>query len=363
MHERRSMGSIHWMALVILLVSQFTTSCVGDFIEPAGRASPEIDWVLIPSTAATEAFWMSATEVTYKQYVEYLNAALAAGAIHVDLTTQEVRNAEGLKMTSLDGSRVVKDHNGNGIFELEEMENPLNMSFLAYDDANHVFYIEDPATVDWQQFFDRSVYPNVVDSMDDWYELSGNKDGFVGEGDEDGELPDLEEIGSWPVNHITYYGAEAFAVFYGWELPTMAQWRVAASGGLDFVYATSDGTASDGIAWINFDGPSRIPHKGHAQPAASKNPNPYGLYNMGGNVWEWVKDWYNGYEVFSRDKRTEDFFIDDGLSDSEAFGKYLKGILGGSFNYFTDTMLSTWNHAARPQAGNDHFGFRVVRSD
>ena len=324
---------------------------------------PEIDWADIPAVGGVPAFRMSATEITYQQYVTFLNEAYAAGVVQVDERTQEVLDAEGRRMTSLNGSRVVKDHNKNGVYELEDMENPLNMNFIAFDPVEEVFYIEDPATVDWHQYFDPEKYPNVVDSIDDWVELSGNPDGFVGKGDSDGAMPDLEEIESWPANFIKYYGAEAYAEFYGLDLPTLEQWRIAASGGAGFAYATSDGTVEEGNSWINLEGPGWPPDKGHVQPARSLEPNPYGLYNMGGNVWEWIKDWYDGYETFSLNKQTDDFFIDEEMSYEESVGKYLKGLIGGSFNYFPATMRSTWNHAALPFAGNDHFGFRVVSND
>jgi len=60
-------------------------------------------------------------------------------------------------------------------------------------------------------------------------------------------------------------------------------------------------------------------------------------------------------------KRDEDFFINENISYEESRGKYLKCLLGGSFNFFPRTMQITWNHAAMPYVGNDHFGFRVVK--
>ena len=61
-------------------------------------------------------------------------------------------------------------------------------------------------------------------------------------------------------------------------------------------------------------------------------------------------------------KKTEDFFIDNTISFEDANGEYLKGLIGGSFNYFPATMRYDWNHAAMPATGNDHFGFRVVQN-
>jgi len=172
-------------------------------------------------------------------------------------------------------------------------------------------------------------------------------------------MPTIEEIKTWPANFIQYYGAKAFADYYGYDLPTVDQWKLAAKGGADFEYATSDGTTNKGVAWINEDGPGFPPYPGHIQPAKSNEPNPLGIYNMGGNVWEWCEDWYRGTETFSMDKVYENYYISEEPENPE----HLKALLGGSFNYFSATMSVDWVHAAKTGAGNDHFGFRVVKNN
>lgn len=270
-------------------------------------------------------------------------------------------------MTDINGYRVIKDHNKDGTYSLDEMENPLNINFIGFEKSTGTFYVEDPQDIDWSHYTNNSVsgFENVVDTLADWFEFEGDETTFHGEGDTDGKLPTLDEVKRWPANFITYYGAKGFSDYYGYALPTLAQWRLAAAGGQNFEYATSNGTLDEGIAWINVNGPSMGEageiHKGHVQPVDSKSPNPLGIYHMGGNVWEWVHDWYDGYEVFSMSKKTEDFFIDDTISYQDSQGKYLKGLIGGSFNYFEQTMHKDWNHAAKPETGNDHFGFRVVK--
>ena len=329
----------------------------GGVDEPTG-----IVFVRIPGDGTSPDFEMSETEVTNDQYVAFLNAAWHASMISYDPQTQKVYDENMNEMIHLGGTRVVKDHDSDGFFELDEMENPLNRSFVAFDELSQSFYVVDPEEVDWSIYFDTSIFPNVVDSIDDWAELNDAGSGFYGEGDTDKQLPSLDEVRTWPVNHVRYYGAEAFARFYGWDLPAKAQVRIAGQGGANYRYATSNGTADEGIAWINVDGPFEL-HRGHPQPALSKAPNPFGVYNLGGNVWEWCKDWYDGTNVFGGDpKEDDDYFIDDSISWDEADGQYLKCILGGSFNFFPATMQTTWNHAAGPQTGNDHFGFRVTRN-
>jgi len=316
----------------------------------------------VPSDGTTPTFEIATTETPNSVYAQFLTEAYAAGVITYDSETQLVLDSDGQKMTDLSGYRVINDHNGDGVYVLDEMENPLNINFINFNSSTQVFEIEDPATIDWSVYFDTTIYPNVVDQPSDWFEFEGDANSYVGEGDLDGLMPSLDEIKTWPANFITYHGAKAFADFYGYELPSLAQWRLAAAGGSNFTYSTSDGTRDEGIAWINIDGPL-IRHRGHVQPVDSKFPNPLGIYHMGGNVWEWVHDWYDGNVVFSftEPKQTEDFFIDDTITFDEAQDKYLKGLIGGSFNYFPDTMRYDYNHAAMPATGNDHFGFRVVK--
>jgi len=102
-----------------------------------------------------------------------------------------------------------------------------------------------------------------------------------------------------PVVQIAYADAEAYARWAGKELPTEAEWELAARGGLDgAVYCWGDELMPQGrhlantwqgeFPWQNLrqDG-----FEGTA-PVRSFPPNGYGLYEMTGNVWEWTRNWY-----------------------------------------------------------------------
>lgn len=72
----------------------------------------------------------------------------------------------------------------------------------------------------------------------------------------------------------------------GFRLPTLEEWQYAAKGGQNFTYTGSNNI--DEVAWYgNNSAPTTY-------PVAKKKPNGYGLYDMNGNVWEWVWDFYNG---------------------------------------------------------------------
>lgn len=339
--------------VVLGIASSFTTNMA---------MGQSVEFVSITGDTSIESFEMTKTEITNEQYCLFLNEAWNSNQINYDNTTKVVTNLTGQSMINLGGIRVTKDHNFDGTYALDEMENPLNRCFIEYNAISDSFQIVNPATVDWNVYFDQSIYPNVVDNINDWAELNPNQTGFYEEPDSDKLLPSIEEVTIWPVNHIQYYGAEGFADFYGYELPTKLQWRYAGQGGQNFQYATSNGIADTSVAWYHFDGPPTI-FKGHVQPALSKQANPYGIYNLGGNVWEWCKDWYNGTSVFGgTPKLDSDYFIDDALTFADANGNYLKCLIGGSFNFFAATMGTTWNHAANMTSGNDHFGFRVCHN-
>jgi len=81
-----------------------------------------------------------------------------------------------------------------------------------------------------------------------------------------------------------------------YRLPTEAEWEYAArSGGKKEKYAGGDDI--DIVAWHGSNS------GGKTHPVKQKKPNGLGLYDMSGNVWEWVQDWYdkNYYENTPKD--------------------------------------------------------------
>ena len=99
--------------------------------------------------------------------------------------------------------------------------------------------------------------------------------------------------GSRPIMKVSWYDATAYAQWLSdmtgknIRLPTEAEWEYACRAGTKTDYSFGEGITRH---QVNFN---RI--MGKTMPVGSYRPNPFGLYEMHGNVWEWCSDWYSKY--------------------------------------------------------------------
>ncbi|GAB5521503.1 MAG: hypothetical protein RhofKO_37540 [Rhodothermales bacterium] len=248
------------------------------------------------------AFRMSATEVTNTQYVAFLNAALQVGLVEVreetafppDIgftlvygTSAAPSAYRGMALLNLSGTRVMKDHDdadgdGDAFTGDIEPENPLNLTYIGYDEARpdgEFFYVKDPrspADFDWNALTDYYDYTNTPRQLDQSSLLNDYAD-WTALADYPNNLPTQADVQQWPATFIRWYGAKAFALFYGFDLPTEAEWEYAAQGGANYTYATADGAVVGDGSSANWNHLGASTALGHVLDVYRGHPNPYGL--------------------------------------------------------------------------------------
>ncbi|HEY7099205.1 MAG TPA: formylglycine-generating enzyme family protein [Terriglobales bacterium] len=189
-----------------------------------------------------------------------------------------------------------------------------------------------------------------------------------------GPESDIRGKDNFPVVHIAYADAEAYAKWAGKRLPTEAEWEFAARGGAagkPFVWGDSFRPQGK---WMANTHEGQFPNQDTGDdgyvgiaPVAQFPANAYGLYDMAGNVWQWTSDWYRPdyYEqlaangaVARNPKGPESSF------DPAEPREPKKVHRGGSF-LCTDQYCSRYIVGTRGKGevstGTNHLGFRCVK--
>ncbi len=208
------------------------------------RGSPDITWVSINDHGVSghEGFTgqMSKYETTNAQYCQFLNAAKASGAITVsgDYVVGNAGACSGQNYYNLAGS----GYTGSG--------------YTGYGATNG-----GAARINWT---------GSSFTIDPGFE-------------------------NHPVTYVSWYGATAFAVYYGWQLPTEWEWQAVADYDGSYTYGCGT-TINNSIANYPFS-----THPDGTTEVGTFGAYGYGLADMAGNVWEWTGSLHDpaySYRVF-----------------------------------------------------------------
>jgi formylglycine-generating enzyme required for sulfatase activity len=190
----------------------------------------------------------------------------------------------------------------------------------------------------------------------------------------DGPDSSIEKRQDHPVVHLALEDVEAYARWAGKRLPSEAEFEFAARGGLDRqLYSWGNDLRPGGKPAANI-WQGTVPARDRADdgysgtsPVTAFPPNGFGLYDMGGNVWQWCADWYRadtyaalaqsgGVSANPKGPMTS--------ADPDEPGVVKRVVRGGSF-LCSDEYCTRYLVGSRGKAdvsiGSSNLGFRLVR--
>jgi sulfatase modifying factor 1 len=157
-----------------------------------------------------------------------------------------------------------------------------------------------------------------------------------------GRNPSYRLQDSLPVDRITWEEADAFCRETGGRLPSEAEWEYAARAGNAASFYWGAENAGD-YAWYRDNSDNRT------QKVGLKKPNAWGLYDMAGNVFEWVQDWYGDYNAVD---------LDHPKGPQAGTAKVIRG---ASWYSESGSLSLTARYNNRPGFRNYKVGFRCAK--
>lgn len=153
------------------------------------------------------------------------------------------------------------------------------------------------------------------------------------------------QYADYPVVNVSWYEAQTYCSWRGGKLPDETEWEKAARGddGRPYPWGTNQPTCQ----LANFQPSSACEGDTLSAKDLSAGASPYDVYNLSGNVAEWVRDWFQPYP--GGDPKT-----------SQEFGQSYRIIRGGAYFDGPNYIRVTTRRGLLPDASQGYVGFRCV---
>ncbi|MCA9875779.1 MAG: formylglycine-generating enzyme family protein, partial [Anaerolineales bacterium] len=158
----------------------------------------------------------------------------------------------------------------------------------------------------------------------------------------------LTGFGSYPINHVSWYGAQAYCTAVGARLPTEAEWEYAARGDDGRLYPWGNEAPNETRAVFNSDSFDNL----KPVDALPNGQSAFEIFGMAGGVWEWTADWY-GEDYYADSPETAPAGPETGL---------MRVIRGGAwpFNNEADRVRAANRSSLTPDFISSAVGFRCA---
>ncbi|MCF7789858.1 MAG: SUMF1/EgtB/PvdO family nonheme iron enzyme [Prosthecobacter sp.] len=336
-----------------------------------------------------------------------LEKAEMAAKVEADLKAKEMAEADQAAEAKLMAAKIAADEAEKvrkaaaeaeqrqkewpkGASKAHPFKNSLGMIFVATAKPDLLFSIYATQVSNFKVFVDTTEYDAVSGSKNgnEAHSVQRTGDKFqwlkMGASWKDSDFPPgAKQTGDHPVVCVSYFDALNFCAWLtgkehdegilppGWayRLPTDAEWsqacgdsrypwgEVAPPAGISGNYAGEESrlSATDVDSWKIIPGyRDGFPR---TCPVGSFQPNQYGLYDMGGNVWQWCDTWYRAEMNDAETKKEWPKALDDGGGNKYRVGR------GGAWSTGHESRLrSSYHDFAAPLYRDDSTGFRCVLS-
>jgi formylglycine-generating enzyme required for sulfatase activity len=200
-------------------------------------------------------------------------------------------------------------------------------------------------------------YPVTVGEWRAFVHATGWRQG----GEVNWEAPGFPQTDTHPVVGINWYDAQQYVRWLSeatgrrYRLPSEAEWEYACRAGTRTAFSCGDTISTSEANYdgnFTYNGGARGEYRRGTTPAGMFPANPWGLFDMHGNVWEWVQDVvHDNYEGAPL----------DGSAWEEGGDQARRILRGGSWLYNPRYLRSALRNGFSAALSNDIVGFRVVR--